>query len=167
MEFFESKKAILEHCGKDSKDVRWLDRAIKDGRVWECDGAYYVVSEYVTHLEEENAELEEKLADLKDGARDLKDISRDMGEKVLAHGEINKLQEEVKELRQHLRYVWWRNDARRECLDSLTQSYYNKNRQQYDFEDAKKKFYGMINYVEDLSEDDERAWAVDNWILLQ
>ena len=65
MDFYGSKKAILEHCWKDSKDVRWLDRAIKYGKIWICEWDYYVVSEYVNHLEEENWELENTVVSLR------------------------------------------------------------------------------------------------------
>lgn len=175
MEFFESKKAILEHCGKDSKDVRWLDRAIKDGRVWICDGAYYVVSEYVTHLEEENAELEEVMVKWREKAQaleggeksDLKLISKAMGEKVLDHGEIRRLEDENIDLRRHLMYLRERNDAKQAAIDGLTQSYYQKNSQQYDFDTAKEKFYALIKYTEDPNEKDERQFAIDNWIILE
>lgn len=65
MEFFESKKAILEYCGKDWKDIRWLERAIADDRVRICDGAYFLTSEYIENLENENGDLEEEVARLR------------------------------------------------------------------------------------------------------
>lgn len=71
MEFYGSKKAILEYCWKDGKDVRWLDRAIKDGRIWVCGGDYYVVSEYIVHLEEENWKLEEEMVKWRKLAKEL------------------------------------------------------------------------------------------------
>ena len=164
MEFFESKKAILEHCGKDSKDVRWLDRAIKDGRVWICDGAYYVVSEYVTHLEEENAELEEVMVKWREKAQaleggeksDLKLISKAMGEKVLEHRPKKALNVSAGEERCKAGGYRW--------LNSVLLS---KNSQQYDFDTAKEKFYALIKYTEDPNEKDERQFAIDNWIILE
>ena len=38
--WYYKKKEILEHFGKNGKDVRWLDRAIKRGQVIYKDGMY-------------------------------------------------------------------------------------------------------------------------------
>ena len=38
--WYFTKKEILEHFGKDGKNVRWLDRAIKKWLVIEKDGRY-------------------------------------------------------------------------------------------------------------------------------
>lgn len=38
--WYFTKKEILEHFGKDGKNVRWLDRAIKKWLVIEKDGGY-------------------------------------------------------------------------------------------------------------------------------
>ena len=172
MQWFESKKAILEYCGKDWKDVRRLDRAIKDGKIGICDGAYYLVSEYVEHLENETWDLEEQVVALKkqlgsswDGA--LRVVSHAMWEKVLDHGEINKLKEENADLRRHLAYVWDRLDHVNDCIAGMVQSYFNKNRQSMNFEEAEEKLYGIIKYKPDPNEKEERQFAIDQWALLE
>jgi hypothetical protein len=63
-------------------------------------------------------------------------------------------------------YLWERTDHKNECLDWLVQSFFNKNRQQYDFDTAKEKFYDLIKYNDDPLEKEERQRAVDNWILI-
>ena len=52
--WYLDKKGILEHCGKDGKDVRWLDRAMKRGEViHDVDMGYITVVDYIWELEEE------------------------------------------------------------------------------------------------------------------
>lgn len=56
--WYLDKKGILEHCGKDGKDVRWLDRAMKRGEViHDVDMGYITVVDYIWELEEEIKEL--------------------------------------------------------------------------------------------------------------
>jgi hypothetical protein len=46
--WYLDKKGILEHCGKDGKDVRWLDRAMKRGEViHDVDMGYITVVDYI------------------------------------------------------------------------------------------------------------------------
>ena len=47
-------------------------------------------------------------------------------------------------LRNHLSYVWQRNEHRRACIDKMVQSFYVKNSSKYDFDTAKEKFYEII-----------------------
>lgn len=55
---FINKKGILERCGKNEKDVRWLDRAIKKGMViHDVDEGYITVVDYIDELEREIDEL--------------------------------------------------------------------------------------------------------------
>ncbi len=166
MEFYGSKKAILEHCWKDGKDVRWLDRAIKDGRIGICEWDYYVVSEYVAHLEKENWELEDAIVSLRkqlaekgENKSDLKDISRAMGEKVLEHGEINNLKMDNSDLREHLKYTWNRIDAIMECIDSIKKTY--KEKLWWDDD----KFYAKVWFKVDEREWEERLWASEHSII--
>lgn len=166
MEFYESKKAILEHCWKDGKDVRWLDRAIKDGRIGICEWDYYVVSEYVAYLEKENWELEDTIVSLRrqlaekwEDKSDLKEISKAMWEKVLAHGEINNLKMDNDELREHLKYAWGRIDTIMECVESIKKTY--KEKLWWDDE----KFYAKVWFKTDEHEWEERLWASEHSII--
>lgn len=62
--WYLDKKGILEHCGKDGKDVRRLDRAMKRGEViHDVDMGYITVVDYIWELEEEI----ERLKSLKEG----------------------------------------------------------------------------------------------------
>lgn len=161
MEFYESKKAILEHCWKDGKDVRWLDRAIKDGRIGICEWDYYVVSEYVTHLEEENWELEDTIVSLRkqlaekgENKSDLKEISKAMGEKVLAHGEINNLKIDNADLKDHLKFFYEMDLARKQAMDNVVQAYYDKNPNDW-WENAVEKANAFMKFNENPCENDE------------
>lgn len=169
MQWFESKKAILEYCWKDGKDIRWLERAMKDGKVRFCDDAYYLTSEYVEDLEKENGELEEENANLRKRIKelewgkweksDLKDISKAMGERVLEHGEINNLKMDNEELRGHLKYAWGRIDAIMECVESIKKTY--KEKLWWDDE----KFYTKVWFKVDEHEWEERLWASEHSII--
>lgn len=58
--WYLDKKWILEHLGKDGKDVRWLDRAISKWIVWhdvEDTWGYILCTEYIEELQEENVKL--------------------------------------------------------------------------------------------------------------
>lgn len=120
------------------------------GEVWRENGMYCLEGE-----EEEKS------------AADLRVISHAMWEKVLDHGEIMRLKEENTDLRRHLAYVWERCDARQAAIDSMVQSYFNKNRQSMDFDAAKEKLYSIIWFTEDPNEKDERQFAIDQWALLE
>lgn len=49
---YRTKKEILEHLGKDGKDVRYLDRAVASGEIIMRDRMYIVSKEYIEELEE-------------------------------------------------------------------------------------------------------------------
>lgn len=50
--WFTNKKGILEYCGKNEKDVRWLDRAIKKGIVYhDVDDGYILCIDYIKELQ--------------------------------------------------------------------------------------------------------------------
>lgn len=166
MDWFESKKAILEYCWKDGKDVRWLDRAIKDGKIWICDGAYYVVSEYVkdlekdcTELECENVELHKKIEELEKS--DTKFVSKAMWEKVLNEGEIKRLEDENKELKQRLMYVWARLDHVNGCLNTIREKFANSNAKW-----STEKFNSEFGYKMDERENEERSRAEEHWLII-
>lgn len=105
MEYYLSKGDLLESQGKSRADVRWVDRQIAKGMVSHNEDGFYFVMEY---LKERVKELEES---------DLRRVSKSMGEKVLDHGEIKRLEMENKELREHLIYIWGRNEHKNVCID--------------------------------------------------
>ncbi len=56
---FETKKALLEHLGKNPSDNKLVDRMMMRGEVYLEDGMYYIVeSEEVVKLKERIKELE-------------------------------------------------------------------------------------------------------------
>ena len=62
--WYFKKKDILEHFGKNEKDVRWLDRAIKRGQVVHVNGMYASRHDYdldrMIKMKNEIKELKEK-----------------------------------------------------------------------------------------------------------
>ena len=55
---YRTKKEILEHLGKDGKDVRYLDRAVASGEIIVRDRMYIVSKEYIGELEKRLNEME-------------------------------------------------------------------------------------------------------------
>lgn len=56
---FETKKALLEHLGKNPNDNKLVDRMMRRGEVYLEEGMYYLVeSEEVVKLKERIKELE-------------------------------------------------------------------------------------------------------------
>lgn len=55
---YRTKKEILEHLGKDGKDVRYLDRAVASGEIIVRDRMYIVSKEYIEELEKKLKEME-------------------------------------------------------------------------------------------------------------
>mgnify|MGYP003289122776 CR=1 FL=1 len=53
---YRTKKEILEHLGKDGKDVRYLDRAVASGEIIVRDRMYIVSKEYIEELEKKLTE---------------------------------------------------------------------------------------------------------------
>lgn len=41
---------MLEHLGKNPKDVRWLDRAVEKGIIWKEQNDYILCTEYIEDL---------------------------------------------------------------------------------------------------------------------
>ena len=54
--WYRTKKEILEHLGKDGKDVRYLDRAVASGEIIVRDRMYIVSREYIEELEKKLTE---------------------------------------------------------------------------------------------------------------
>jgi hypothetical protein len=50
-----------------------------------------------------------------------------MGEKVLAHGEINNLKMDNADLKDHLKFFYEMDLARKEAMNNVVQAYYDKN----------------------------------------
>lgn len=55
---YRTKKEILEHLGKDGKDVRYLDRAVASGEIIMRDRMYITSKEYIEELEKKLKEME-------------------------------------------------------------------------------------------------------------
>lgn len=53
---YRTKKEILEHLGKDGKDVRYLDRAVASGEIIVRDRMYITSKEYIEELEKKLTE---------------------------------------------------------------------------------------------------------------
>ena len=144
---------------------------MKDGKVWICDGAYYLTKDYIEDLEKENWELEEENANLRKRIKELeweeekkekselKDISKAMWEKVLVYGEINNLKMDNSDLREHLKYTWNRIDAIMECIYSIKKTY--KEKLWWDDD----KFYAKVWFKVDEREWEERLWASEHSII--
>ena len=152
MEYYRTKGDLLESQGKDRADVRWVDRQMAKWMIGHNEDGFYFIMDYYRE-EIENLKKEKKS----------EWVNVDM-DKYKAY--VKQLKEENLDLRRHLMYLWERNDHKNECIDWMVQSYFNKNRQQYDYDGAKEKFYSLIKYKEDPLEWEERKWAIDNWIIL-
>lgn len=85
---------------------------------------------------------------------DLKVISKAMGEKVLAHGEINKLKMENADLKDHLKFFYEMDLARKEAMNNVIQAYYNKNPNDW-WENAVDKANAFMKFSENPLENDE------------
>lgn len=149
--WFLEKREILEYCGKNGKDVRWLDRAMRKWIViHDIERGYITTVDYIDELRE--------------GLKGL-NKSESKTEVVVPEVKVSSNSEEVKLLRNHLSYVWQRNEHRRACIEKMVQAFFEKNRQKYDFESAMAAFYKVIWFIEDSDENEEREWAISEWLL--
>lgn len=153
MDWYETKRALLERLGKNPKDNKLVDRMILDWRVELREWMYYIVDkdEIIRELREE-----------------IKELKKSEPKQVIAVPEwewIRRVAEEVRDLRSHLSYVWQRNEHRRACIEKMAQAFFEKNRQKYDFESAMEAFNKVIWFIEDIDESDEREWAISEWLL--
>lgn len=71
--------------------------------------------------------------ELREGLKEL-NKSECKTEVVVPEVKVSSNSEEVKLLRNHLSYVWQRNEHRRACIEKMAQAFFEKNRQKYDFE---------------------------------
>ena len=96
--WFTNKKWILEHCGKNEKDVRWLDRAIKKWIVLHnLDLGYITTLDYIEELEERGEKKSEVV--------------------------VSTNRKEVEELKEHLKYIWGRYEMAKKSVMFVIDSY--------------------------------------------
>lgn len=137
--WFINKKGILERCGKNEKDVRWLDRAIKKWLViHDLDMGYITSGDYIE-------ELELRVEDLKRWKKS--EVVESSNSK------------EVDELKERLGYVRMRNKQLKECIDSIKKTYNEK------LHWTDEQFYKKVWYKSDDREVIEEKWASENWII--
>lgn len=138
--WFINKKGILERCGKNEKDVRWLDRAIKRWQViHDLDMGYITSGDYIE-------ELELRIEELKRWEKSEVVVSSDS--------------KEIDELKERLGYVWSRLDHVNWCLSSVKERF-AKSKAQW----TNDKFNSEFGYKMDEREVSEREWAEENWII--
>lgn len=137
--WFTNKKGILERCGKNEKDVRWLDRAIRKGMViHDLDMGYITTIDYIDELD-----------------REIEELKKWKKSEVV----VSSNNDEVKELKERLGYVWGRLDMANKCIASMLDSYKEK------LNWTAEKFYAKVWYKEDGKEASERQRASENWII--
>ena len=142
---FETQSALLRYLWKNENDRSLVQRMMSRGEILRRDWMYILVDKDL-----EIKELRSKIATLERSKYNTE---------VVVDSSIIEL------LRNHLSYVWQRNEHRRACIDKMVQSFYVKNSSKYDFDTAKEKFYEIIWFSEDLDEEDERKFAIDEWLL--
>ena len=108
--WYRTKKEILEHLGKDGKDVRYLDRAVASGEIIVRDRMYIVSKEYIEELEKnqtENKVIEPKV-DKNDNQEKIAELESDLDFQI---SENEKLEKKVAEFQECIRrcYLWARN----------------------------------------------------------
>lgn len=138
--WYTNKKGILERCGKNEKDVRWLDRAIKKGLViHDLDMGYITSGDYIEELELRVEEL-----------------------KRWEKSEVVEMvdSKEVNELKERLGYVWGRLEEVNWCLARVKERFANSKAKWSD-----EKFNNEFGYAVDSREGIERERAVENWII--
>ena len=152
---FTTQAELLEYLGKNPNDRNLVQRMIRRGEVVKRDGMYHIVNKKA--IIEENIELREEIERLKK--------SEPKQEVVVPVVTVSRNSEEIKLLRNHLSYVWQRNEHRRACIEKMVQAFFEKNRQKYDYESAMEAFYKVIWFIDDIDENDEREWAISEWLL--
>ena len=73
--WFETKRALLRHLGKNENDNKLVDRLILRGDVYMEDGMYYIVDKdaIIEELREKVSELEGKITLMKESNWDLEE----------------------------------------------------------------------------------------------
>ena len=112
---FESKRALLEYLGKNPKDNKLVDRMMLRGEVYMEDGMFCLRETDADALRRENEQLKEKIKELEQSG--LKFVSKAMGEKVLDHGEIEGLKEELHEAKVQWKYYEDLSESRRKLME--------------------------------------------------
>ena len=106
--WYRTKKEMLEHLGKDGKDVRYLDRAVASGEIIVRDRMYIVSKEYIEELEKnqtENKVIEPKV-DKNDNQEKIAELESDLDFQMK---EYEKLENQTKE------EVWMYQECIRKC----------------------------------------------------
>ena len=108
--WYRTKKEILEHLGKDGKDVRYLDRAVASGEIIVRDRMYIVSKEYIEELEKkqtENKVIEPKV-DKNDNQEKIAELESDLNFQI---SENEKLEKKVATFQECIRncYRWAQN----------------------------------------------------------
>jgi len=147
--WFETKRALLEYLGKNPKDNKLVDRLILRGEVYVEEGMYYIVDKdsRIKELEAKIFSLEKeegKNTWLEHSDGDLRFISKAMGEKVLAHGEINKLKQELEEAKIQWEYYKERCEKYKKAINLVIHETYvvakaklgNKMEEEAEFREA-------------------------------
>lgn len=126
MEWFESKKALLEHLGKNVKDNKLVDRMLLDWRVELREWMYYVVDKDEI-IRELRAEIEELKKSEQPNELNFKQTAQ-----ILENSdEIDKLKEKARGLESDLEFQISENERLeakvKRCQDSIRNSYYYIN----------------------------------------
>lgn len=147
---FETKKALLEYLGKNPNDNKLVDRMILRGDVVVRDWMFILVDKdsIIEELKERIKELEKS---------DTKFISKAMWEKVLAHGEIKRLEEELYEAKTNSDYREARCKRYNDYLQQVIKITYDR---------IKPKLWNKLEEFDDfrehiLSEVKEIKWDED------
>ena len=104
--WYRTKKEILEHLGKDGKDVRYLDRAVASGEIIVRDRMYIVSKEYIEELEKNQTinPVSEPKVDKNDNQEKIAELESDLNFQI---SENEKLQIQIKEYQQAIRNCYY------------------------------------------------------------
>ena len=158
----KTKKWMLEYLGKDSKDTRWLDRAVDKWIIYhDIDKGYILCTEYIEGLKVDKNDnhqvdkndnlvvstLENKIRELEE---ELKKKSAAVATPSSTHVD--------NDLIDHIRLLYQFNEAKQNAINELVQLYYNKNTSWW-WDNAVEKTYWMIKYSENPLENDELEYV--------
>ena len=108
--WYRTKKEILEHLGKDGKDVRYLDRAVASGEIIMRDRMYIVSREYIEELEKNQTinPVSEPKVDKNDNQEKIAELESDLNFQI---SENEKLEKKVATFQECIRncYRWAQN----------------------------------------------------------
>lgn len=158
-----TQREVLEYFWKNPNDRSRVQRKICSGMLHRVDWGY----EFMESKENEYLQEIYKMRD---------EIQRLEVEKAELEAECTRLSiqhpEEVRvtEVRNgieldHVSYLYERLMMREQVINNFIQSFFDKNRQSYDWEWAKKEVYERFWFVEDLDEKDELnfiSWMIKN-----